>query len=67
MSFNNDTGDTKPVMIVTINGGPDEYTTYTKTIQCAINYFTTQHLNAFFLATNGQILSRIERDTTASQ
>ena len=51
--FNNDSGNSKPVMIVTINGCPDENTRSKKTIQCAINYFTTQDLNAFFLSTNG--------------
>ena len=51
-SFNNDTDDLKPVMIITIDGGPDDNTRYTKNIRCAVNYFTTQDLNAFFLTTN---------------
>ena len=51
-SFNNDTGDLKLVMIITIDGGPDENTRHTKNIQCVFNYFTTQGLNAFFLAIN---------------
>ena len=51
-SFNNDTSESKPVMIVTVDGGPDENPRYTKTIERVINYFTTQDLDAFFLATN---------------
>ena len=51
-SFNNNTSESKPVMIVTVDGGPDENPRYTKTIECAIDYFTTQDLDAFFPATN---------------
>ena len=29
----------KPVMIVTVDGGPDENPRYTKTIECPIDYF----------------------------
>ena len=50
--FNNDTGESKPVIIVTVDGGHDENSRYTKTIGCAINYFTTKDLDVFFLATN---------------
>ena len=41
-SCNNNNSESKPVMIVTIDGGPDENPRYTKTIKCAIDYFTTQ-------------------------
>ena len=60
-SFNNDTSESKPVMIVTVDGGPDENPRYTKTIECVINYFTTQDLDAFFLATNAPERSAFNR------
>ena len=50
-SFNNDAGESKPVMIVTVDGGPDKNQRYTKTIKCGTNCFITQGLDAFFLAT----------------
>ena len=62
-SFKNN-GEVKPVMIVTVDGGPDENPRYTKTIECTINYFLSQDLDAFFLATNtpGRIaFNRVER------
>ena len=40
-SFKNDTSESKPVMIITVDGSPDENLRFTKTIECAINYFTT--------------------------
>ena len=46
-SFNNEIGETKPVMIDTVYGGPDENPRYSKTIECAIDYFTTYDLDAF--------------------
>ena len=36
-SFNNDTGESKPVIIVTVDGSPDENPRYIKTIVCAID------------------------------
>ena len=53
-SFNNDAGKSKPVMIVTVDWGPDENPRYTKTIECSIDYFSTQGLDAFLLATKPQ-------------
>ena len=50
-SFKNN-GKAKPVMIVTVDGGPEENPRYTKTTECAIDYFLSQDLDAFFLATN---------------
>ena len=51
-SFENN-GEAKPVvMIVTVDGCSDENPRYTKTIECAIDYFLSQDLDAFFLATN---------------
>ena len=63
-SFNNDTVASKPVMIVTVDGGPDEHPRYAKTIECAINYFSSQGLDRFFLPTNApgrSAFNRIER------
>ena len=39
----------KPVVIVTLDGGPDENPWYTKTIECTIDYFVTQDLDALIL------------------
>ena len=50
-SFKNN-GEAKPVMIVTVDGGPDKNSRHRKTIECAIDYFLSQDLDAFFLATN---------------
>ena len=50
--FNNDTGELTPVIIVTVDGGPDENPRYTETIECTMNYFTTKDLDVFSLATN---------------
>ena len=54
----------KPVIIATVDGGPDENSKYTKTIACAIDYFLTQELDLFFLATNSpgrSAFNRVER------
>lgn len=51
-SLINDNGESKPVMIVTVDGGPGENLRYSKITECAINYFTAQDLDAFFLVTN---------------
>ena len=54
----------KPVMIVTVDGGPDENPRYTKTIQCAVDYFCTFNLDALFIATNApgrSAFNRVER------
>ena len=54
-SFENN-GEAKPVvMIVTVDGCSDENPRYTKTIECAIDYFLSQDLDAFFLATNAPV------------
>ena len=41
----------KPVVIVTLDGGPDENPWYTKTFECTIDYFVTQDLDALILTT----------------
>ena len=51
-------------MIVTVDGGPDENPKYTKTVECAIDYFLSQDVDAFFLATNApgrSAFNRVER------
>ena len=60
-SFKNN-GEVKPVMIVTVDGGPDENPRYTKTTECAIDYFLSQDLDAFFLATNAPGRSAFNRE-----
>ena len=42
----------KKVMIVTVDGGPDENPCYQKTMASAIEYFEEYQLDALFLATN---------------
>ena len=62
-SFKNN-GEAKPVMIVTVDRGPEENPRYTKTIECVIDYFLSQDLDAFFLATNApgrSAFNRVER------
>ena len=59
-SFKNK-GEAKPGMIATVDGGPDENPRYTKTIECAIDYFLRQDLDAFFLATNAPGRSAFNR------
>ena len=57
-------GEVKPIMIVMVDGGPDENPRYTKTIECAIDYFLIQDLDVFFLATNApgrSAFNRVER------
>ena len=47
-----------------VDGGPDENPRYQKTIACAIDYFHTYDLDAFFLVTNApgrSAFSRVER------
>ena len=51
-SFQTDRHEEKKVMIVTVDGGPDENPRYEKTINCSIKYFVENGLDAFFFATN---------------
>ena len=54
----------KPIMIITVDGGPDENPRYNKTITCAIDYFCTNKLDALFVATNApgrSAFNRVER------
>ena len=49
-------GNDKPVMIVRVDGGPDENSRYMKTMECAMDYFLTYDLDALLIATK-----RVER------
>ena len=60
-SSNNSTGDSKPVMIFTLDGGLGENPRYTKTIEYVIDYFTSQDLDVFFLAINAPGRSAFNR------
>ena len=57
-------GLSKPVMIVTVDGGPDENPKYEKTITCAKTYFREHDLDALYIATNApgcSAFNRVER------
>jgi hypothetical protein len=57
-------GLSKPVMIVTADGGPDENPRYEKTISCAKTYFQEHNLDALYVATNApgrSAFNRVER------
>ena len=63
-SFQTDRYEEKKVMIVTVDGGPDEKPRYEKTINCLIKYFVENGLDAFFVATNApgrSAFNRVER------
>ena len=61
-SFKIDRHEEKKVMIVTVDGGPDENPRYEKTKNYSIKYFVKNGLDAFFLTTNGcRAYSRVER------
>ena len=54
-------GNLKPVLIMTVDGGPDENPRYEKTIACAIDLFGTGDLDAMFLACNAPGRSAFNR------
>ena len=67
-SFKNSKNKEKPIMIVTVDGGPDENPRYEITISCAVDYFNTYDLDAFFLVTNipgHSAFNRVERRMAA--
>lgn len=45
-------GTVKPVLILTVDGGPDENPMYSKVISFAIKHFQDYNLNALFIACN---------------
>ena len=54
----------KPIRIITCDGGPDENPRYEKTIDCAIEQFQVDDLDALFIATNApgrSAFNRVER------
>ena len=54
-------GKGKPIMMVTVDGGPDENPRYKKTIECVIDYFTSFELDALLIATNTPGNSAVNR------
>ncbi|KAJ8687960.1 hypothetical protein QAD02_024398 [Eretmocerus hayati] len=57
-------GSSKPVMIISIDGGPDENPRYAKVISCAIRRFRRFDLDALIIATNApgaSAFNRVER------
>jgi len=45
-------GDCKPIVILLVDGGPDENPRYQKTIEIGIHHFIKRNLDALFIATN---------------
>ena len=60
-SFQDKSSKEKKVMIVTVDGDPDENPRYTNTINCVIDYFSENDLYAYFLATNTTGRSAFDR------
>lgn len=56
-----DETETKPVVIVHSDGGPDENPRFQKVIKLAIEHFKTENLNAYFAATNAPGRSAFNR------
>ena len=51
-SFQNQHYREKKIMIVTVDGDPDENPRYSNTINCAIEYVCEHNSDAYFIATN---------------
>lgn len=54
----------KPIVFVTVDGGPDENSRYSKTIDVAIHHFKVNNLDAYFVTTNapgGSVFNIVER------
>ncbi|XP_037033492.1 uncharacterized protein LOC119072388 isoform X2 [Bradysia coprophila] len=59
-----DSGEFKPIIIITTDGGPDENPRYEKRIDCAIAEFKKFNADAIFIATNApgrSAFNRVER------
>ena len=57
-------GPTKPILVMTVDGGPDENPRYQKVIQAGVHHFVRQNLDALFIATNApgrSAFNRVER------
>ena len=54
----------KPVLVITVDGGPDENPRYQKVIETAVYHFVQNNLDAYFIATNApgrSAFNRVER------
>ena len=54
----------KPVIVITVDGGPDENPRYQKVIEMAVHHFVQKNLDAYFIATNApgrSAFNRVER------
>ena len=63
-SFQNQHSGEKKVMIVRVDGGPDENPRYSNTIKCTIEYFCEHNIDAYFVPTNApgrSAFNRVER------
>ena len=63
-SFQNQHFREKKVMIVTVDGGPDENPIYSNTINCAIEYLNEDNYDACSIVTNApgrSAFNRVER------
>jgi len=57
-------GNMKPIVMVTVDGGPDENPRYDKVVNVAIHHFLENDLDAYFVATNApgrSAFNRVER------
>ena len=59
-SFQDKSSKEQKVMIVTVDGGPDEISRYTNTINCLTDYFNEHDLDAYLVATNAPF-NRVKR------
>ena len=54
----------KPVLVITVEGGPDENPRYQKVIEMAVHHLVQHILDAYFIATNApgrSAFNRVER------
>lgn len=51
------TGAMKPILIMTVDGGPDENPRFPNVLSAAVHHFKTNNLDAVFIATNAPGLS----------
>ena len=54
----------KPVLVITVDGGPDQNPRYQKVIETAVHHFVQNNLDAYFFATNApgrRAFNRVER------
>eukprot|EP00731_Ephydatia_muelleri_P001579 Em0001g1579a len=54
----------KPVLVISVDGGPDENPRYQKVIEMAVHHFVQNNLDAYFITTNApgrSAFNRVER------